>query len=714
MFIIDIYVEHSNLKLDKTYTYLSNEKVDKGCRVFVDFNHRKILGLCANCQYCDDSEDVLNAKYGYKLKYIEEIIDDKPLLNEELYQLGLNMAYKSVSPVISCFNAMLPSVLKSKSNNSKIKKEKRVRICKIANDLTAKQQIAYDHLLANHDISYHDYLLLFKSAGKKLISDGYVEIYEIEKAYIAKDLDTKEVDVLTDEQLDAYHKILNTDKTVSLLHGVTGSGKTSIFIALSLYMLKNNKQVIILVPEISLTTMMIDRFIKIFNDNVAIYHSGLNAQEKYEQYQRVKKHEVNIVVGTRSAVFMPFDNLGLIIIDEEHDESYKQDSIPCYDAKDIATDRAKYHNAKLLLASATPSLDSYARAIKHNYELVTLNKRYNSSLPMIEVVDMKNSSSDDMIISDKLVNSLSETINRGKQAIILINRRGYSNILKCKSCNEALTCNHCDLTLSYHADIKAMMCHTCGKIYPIPSLCPSCKSNSGYASFGYGSQRVQQSICEHVKGAKIIRMDRDTTMTKDAHSKILNAFNNKEANILLGTQMIAKGLDYPDVELVGIINGDEGLKRSDYKSVELCFDLLVQASGRSGRKNEGKVILQVFDQDHYAIKCSIDQDYVSFFKQEMKFRHAANYPPYTYMINILITHKKEKIAFDTANLFRSYLDCDCKILGPAKLLKVKDDHRFRLVLMGKDKMKMIDSIHHALDMMKGNRLVANIKVDVNG
>ena len=258
------------------------------------------------------------------------------------------------------------------------------------------------------------------------------------------------------------------------------------------------------------------------------------------------------------------------------------------------------------------------------------------------------------------------------------------------------------------------MCHTCGKIYPIPSLCPSCKSNSGYASFGYGSQRVQQSICEHVKGAKIIRMDRDTTMTKDAHSKILNAFNNKEANILLGTQMIAKGLDYPDVELVGIINGDEGLKRSDYKSVELCFDLLVQASGRSGRKNEGKVILQVFDQDHYAIKCAIDQDYVSFFKQEMKFRHAANYPPYTYMINILITHKKEKIAFDTANLFRSYLDCDCKILGPAKLLKVKDDHRFRLVLMGKDKMKMIDSIHHALDMMKGNRLVANIKVDVNG
>ena len=206
MFIIDIYVEHSNLKLDKTYTYLSNEKVDKGCRVFVDFNHRKILGLCANCQYCDDSEDVLNAKYGYKLKYIEEIIDDKPLLNEELYQLGLNMAYKSVSPVISCFNAMLPSVLKSKSNNSKIKKEKRVRICKIANDLTAKQQKAYDHLLANHDISYHDYLLLFKSAGKKLISDGYVEIYEIEKAYISKDLDTKEVDVLTDEQLDKIQK----------------------------------------------------------------------------------------------------------------------------------------------------------------------------------------------------------------------------------------------------------------------------------------------------------------------------------------------------------------------------------------------------------------------------------------------------------------------------------------------------------------------------
>ena len=435
------------------------------------------------------------------------------------------------------------------------------------------------------------------------------------------------------------------------------------------------------------------------------------SQEKYEQYQRVKNHEVNIVVGTRSAIFMPFDNIGLIVMDEEHDQSYKQDKMPCYHTRDVALWRVEHYHAKLLLASATPSFESYARALKNVYELVTLPNRYNAKLPNIEIVDMHDEKN--YLLSDELKERLIDTLQQKKQAIILLNRRGYSYNLRCKQCHEILMCNHCDMTLSYHADIKAMMCHSCGRTYRIPKVCPKCHSDKGFEHLGFGTQKVEEILKQALPQAKILRMDRDTTRNKNSHQIILDAFANKQADILLGTQMIAKGLDFANVTLVGIINADDGLKRSDYRSVETTFELLVQASGRSGRANEGTVIMQVFDKDHYVIQNAINHDYVNFFYHEMQYRHLANYPPYSYLIAIYAYSYNDERAHNTIDLISTNLNDEFKVLGPTKLLKIKDEFRYRLIIKGKNKALMIKEVNRIITDIKERKDMANIKIDVD-
>ncbi|MCI5773971.1 MAG: primosomal protein N' [Erysipelotrichaceae bacterium] len=712
-FLLKIWIEHSNLKLDKLYTYLHHEQVAKGARVIVDFNHRLIMGFCGGCEMIELDDDQLLQRFGYKIKAIHEVVDHESLLNEELFALGQKMAHDTLSPTISCFQTMLPSKIKPSGKVDKILKVRYVKI-KDGHDnisLTTKQLLAYSELDKWGKMPYSEYRKQFKSSGLALIEKGIVECFELEKSYDKKELVISQPNVLNAAQQAAFDKIIATDKDVFLLHGVTGSGKTEVYLALAHHYAQLGRQVIILVPEISLTQMMIKRCQHSFGDDVAIYHSGLNDQEKYEQYQRVKKQEVKVVVGTRSAIFMPFDNIGLIVMDEEHDQSYKQDNIPCYHTKDIALARIQHHKAKLLLASATPSFESYARALKQVYELVELPNRFASNLPTIEVVNMQNEKN--YLLSNSLKEALQATLDNHKQAIILLNRRGYSYDLRCKNCHELLMCHHCEMTLSYHADIKAMMCHSCSRVYKIPYRCPVCHSEAGFEHLGYGTQKVEEMLEASFPQAKILRMDKDTTRNKNAHASILDIFAKQQADILLGTQMIAKGLDFPNVELVGIINADEGLKRSDYRSVETTFELLVQASGRSGRATQGKVIMQVYDPDHYAIQNAIKHDYIHFFYQEMQFRHLAQYPPYSYLVAVYCYGLNEQRANDTIDLLASLLDGDFKILGPTKLLKIKDEYRYRLIIKGKDLLQMIEQLNQALATIRERKGMANIKVDVN-
>ena len=508
-------------------------------------------------------------------------------------------------------------------------------------------------------------------------------------------------------------KIVESNKQVVLLHGITGSGKTEIYLQLARKIINGGKQVLFLVPEISLTPQMVERVKSRFFDDVAIYHSGLNAQEKYEEYQKVFNNEVKIVVGTRSAIFMPFNSLGLIIMDEEHDLSYKQDNSPSYHARDVAIKRADFFNCKVLLGSATPSLESYARSLKGVYELVELNVRVNNKLPNIKLVnitkEIKNKKN--FIISDDLKNKIQDRLNNHQQVILLLNRRGFSTSLRCQNCNTTIMCPHCDVAMSYHKDIKMLKCHTCNTALPYPNICPNCFSKNSFTTLGYGTQRLEEEVLRLFDGAKVIRMDADTTSLKNSHEKLLSDFSNKKADILLGTQMIAKGLDFPNVTLVGILNGDAGLNRNDYRSQEITYDLLTQASGRSGRsESDGEVVIQVYDDKNYVINSVIKQSYKTFFKKEMEYRKAGGYPPYNYLISLVFIGRKNVTVRFFAFIFKDKLIGDFKVLGPSDLLKRNDQIRYRIILKGKNLDEMRNCIEEILEKEK---ITCGIKIDVN-
>ena len=617
----------------------------------------------------------------------------------------------TLSTTISCYQAMLPTILKPSSSNSKIQYEKWVVPTEEKISLTPKQLDAYMYVVENQTIKYSLLRAKYPSIAKKLVDSGALKIIEKEKegntySTVKKSLPLE----LTEEQRKVKTEFESSDDSVFLLRGVTGAGKTEVYLQLADEVLKKGKQVLILVPEIALTPQMIERVASRFGSHLAIYHSRLNAQQKYEQYQLVRQKKASIVVGTRSAVFLPFDNLGLIIMDEEHDSSYKQDSQPAYHCRDIAIWRGKYHHCKVLLGSATPTLESYARALKNVYHLLTLEHRINDSLPVTEIVSMKNEKQN--ILSDVLKEKIQDRLDKNEQVILLLNRRGYHNILRCKECGEVVKCPHCDLAMSYHYKENVMKCHTCETMTRIPKICPSCHSDSGFATFGYGTEKLLEVVQNTFKDARILRMDRDTTSKKDDHEKILKAFGNHEADILLGTQMIAKGLDFAGVTLVGILNGDEGLARTDFRSCEVTFDLLMQASGRSGRANkQGEVVIQVYDESHYAVTCAAKQDYVSFFKNEMKFRHIGNYPPYSYFISLTVYSLSEEKAEETALWLKNALHGNFKIIGVVKLLKIKDQYRSRILLKGKDLDEMRNEIRKLLDTDENRK--KNIHIDVN-
>lgn len=716
MKIAHVFVEHPIYHLDHTFTYLCDGfSLQRGVRVQVPFGGTSIIGFVTEVE--ELSEEQVQA-FGYKIKSIIALIDEEPLINEELFSLAHWMAKTYVVPVISCIQCMLPAKLKPKSSHGTIKMEAYVRYVKEVDGLTSKQKQALQGLQEQQVMTRASFYAIYKTPGKKLIELGCAEVFEKEaEAVLQGQQMTPFSFSLSEQQKRAIEQINQTPHhEVLLLHGATGSGKTEVFLRLAATALQKGQQVVLLVPEISLTPLMIGRVKERFGSAVAIYHSALNAQEKYEQYQLVKHHKVNIVVGTRSAIFMPFDNLGLIILDEEHDTSYKQDSMPKYHCRDIAIQRGKYHDARVVLASATPSLETYARAHKKVYRLIEMPERINHKFPTMKIVEMRKAvkNGEDFLLSNALLDGIYDRLQRKEQVILLLNRRGYTPILRCISCGYVKQCPHCDVAMSYHKDEKVLKCHTCGFTTPVPTHCPQCGSST-WRYLGIGTQKLEELVQIKFPTARILRMDADTTGKKHAHQTILESFGKGEADILLGTQMIAKGLDFEHVTLVGIVNGDAMLSRSDYRSAELTYDLLEQASGRSGRGDKaGEVIIQAYDTTHYAITSAANHDYKTFFTKEMNYRHLASYPPFTYLASMVFLHKNEEVVRDAITMAMKVLEGKqgFKVLGPALLHKIKDETRMRILLKGKDQQQLTFAIKDIYDRYLITKQKARMDIDL--
>lgn len=693
MKLVEVLIEH-NIKIDSYYTYLCNDQtnIKIGCRVYVPFNTQNIVGYVINIRTINCTYDELCKNDNIKYKFINNVIDEEPILNDELFNLAKYMEKEYVSPLIYCLQTILPPSYKPKSTALKeitYKKIKKV----YANEnislssLKDYQIELYNQIKNNNGIFYKD---LSSSKVNTLIKKNilYIKDEIVNDDYFKDYKDNENNVILNDEQQQALNTIINSNDTVYLLQGVTGSGKTEVYIKLVEYYLSINKTAIILVPEISLTPMIIQRFKSKFKD-IAIWHGSLSKKEKQIQYDKIKNHEAKVVIGARSAIFSPLENIGIIILDEEQSTSYKQDKSPTYHAKDIAIYRAKHHNAKVVLGSATPSFESKARAMKGVYKIVYLRNRANKLLPNIKVVNMRDDMSEfSSLISSSLDKAINECLNKNEKIIILQNRRGYSPYVFCRSCNYTFKCPNCELNMSYHKSGDKFKCHYCNYEIKFNHICPKCNSTD-FLFMGSGTQKIEEVLSLNYPKAKLLRMDNDTTSVKNGHLKILEKFKSDEYNVLIGTQMVAKGLDFHDVTLVGVINADSSLNVADFRSGEFTFELLSQVAGRAGRgKKQGNVIIQTFNPTNYVIKFASSQEYDLFYQAEMKFRNKMNYPPFSYMAAItILSSKADQVCILADKIFEELkMETNFELLGPAFPYLYKENDKIRIKILIKSKI----------------------------
>lgn len=506
---------------------------------------------------------------------------------------------------------------------------------------------------------------------------------------------------LTEEQRQAVFPIKqciqNDRHDVFLIHGVTGSGKTEIYLQTIQSVIEKGKEAIVLVPEISLTPQMVKRFKGRFGSKVAVLHSALSSGEKYDEWRRIQRKEVQVVVGARSAVFAPFENIGIIIIDEEHENSYKQEDQPRYHARDVAIYRGKNHQCPVILGSATPMLESYARAKKGVYQLATLMKRTNEkAMPEVDIVDMRNElhAGNRSMFSRKLKEKIEQCMKRGEQIVLLLNRRGYSTFVMCRNCGHVKECPHCDIALTYHKNNNQLKCHYCSYEESMPMYCPSCSSDL-IRFFGTGTQKIEEALTQVIPEARVVRMDVDTTRRKGAHERLLNQFANQEADILLGTQMIAKGLDFENVTLVGVLTADSMLHLPDFRSSEKTFQLLTQVSGRAGRHElPGEVIVQTYTPEHYSIELASNYDYMQFYQSEMKMRKTFQYPPYVFLVLVTVSHQNHVTVVQATQkivqLLLSHIKDQTVVLGPtpSPIARMKDRYRYQCMIKYKNEPEL--------------------------
>ena len=713
--LASVIIEYSVKSLNKVFDYIIPEDIKDtikvGHKVIVPFGKVEVEGFVLKIHNNKDE----NLEY----RSIIRIQESDFYLNEELLKLGKYMSDFLLCNLISCYQVMLPKALKAslKTNINrkyitKVSLNKDVDIDKyILEHKRNKVEISIIECLRSGEKERKE----FSSSIKKLIEKGIVieNKYEVNREVEVDE--EKKIINLTDGQLKAVDEILNSNDDKFLLYGVTGSGKTEVYIELLRRILKKNKTGIVLVPEISLTPQIVARFKGVFGDNVAVFHSSLSEGEKYDEYRRIMNGEVSLVVGARSAVFAPLKNVGLIIIDECQSQTYKQDNTPKYNAIDIAFKRGEYNNAKVIMGSATPSLEQYARGKKGVFHLISLSSRISGRLPSFEIVDMdKEAKKHNYIISDKLDKEIKNALERKEQVILLLNRRGYSTFLSCTNCGFVYKCPNCDISLIYHKSSNSYSCHYCGYRCQKSEVCPSCHEEA-IKDLGLGTEKLESMIAKKYN-VEVLRMDADTTSTKNAHQKLIKEFSSGKYSILVGTQMISKGLNFENVSLVGTINSDASLSIPDFRSAERTYELLSQTAGRVGRFNlPGKVIIQTYNPTNYVYKSVVKNDFDAFFNYEMNIRKKLMYPPYYYICNILITSTTFNEAGDAANKVKKFIDSKLNenefiVLGPSvsSIVRLNNKYRFNIMI----KYKKIDNL---LPVMRevNNINIKNVSIDIN-
>lgn len=724
----EVIINSDAIEIDRPFTYKVKEElldiIEVGHRVKVPFGVKNkpteafVLGL-----KCEGIENVK------KIKYISSILDDIPILTRDDLRLidflrenylckyidairtiipsGLSKGIKNKKKTVIVFNKELDGMFKDKDNYVKI-----VNLIKEKNGELTKSEIINDYSLSSYSLN-------------KLIENGYLLTEDrVVYRYNTRSYIEESKNVLNDEQKNAFNKILNSDKRGFLLKGVTGSGKTEVYMNLVGETLKEGKSAIVLVPEISLTPQMIERFKGRFGKNVALFHSKLSQGERFDEWYRIKKGEARLVVGARSAIFLPLDNLGIIIIDEEHENTYKSEQNPKYSTKEVAKFLSEIKGCKYILGSATPSIETYYEALNGKLELVEIKNRVsNRPLPQMEIVDMREElkSRNLSLLSRSLYNEMKETLERKEQIILFLNRRGFSSFVSCRSCGYVFKCPECDLSMTYHKN-GYLICHYCGRAQREQKVCPECGSK--YVKFfGAGTQRVEEEVKKYFPKARVMRMDVDTTRSKDSHENIYNAFKSGEGDILIGTQMVSKGLDFKNVTLVGVLAADISLNIPDYRSSERTYQIITQVAGRAGRgEKKGKVVIQTYTPNSLSLQYAIENNYNDLYNEEIKVRKIMNYPPFStiFLINSISKDegKLKEFMNKVGESLRKLLDSreDIQILGPVPCIitKLKDNYRWQIIIKGNldNNLKLkIKDILYELNKSVYNEI--RISMDIN-
>ncbi len=739
--------------LDKAYDYIIPDGLDikRGQRVIVPFGKKKVEGIVV---------ELTTSSPIAELKEISKVLEEEPLLTEELVDLAIWMHKRFLSPLGACVFAMIPAgmdlvctrfyYLKKEGWEETIRRKdpglflsadidriyqsvkKGVALDQIGEDIARRLErldLVYfkdewhqkgvrpktkkGYVLTNPqnaktkkqfsviEVLKDEPLAVDEILEKSGVSDSVLKTLEknnaIKALYLpvrrdplsSRDIKKTTALKLNQEQQEALDEILDGIGPY-LLFGVTGSGKTEVYLQAIESQLANGKKALVLVPEIALTSQMVDRFVARFGTRVAVLHSGLGMGERYDEWQRVKNDEADVVVGARSAVFAPLRDLGIIVVDEEHEDSYHQDDkLPYYHARDVAEFRAKWHNIRLVLGSATPAIETYKKAVEGKIKLGVLKERATSqSLPKVHIIDMREElkAGNRSIFSRDLKVALENHLSQGRQVILFLNRRGFSSFVLCRECGLVIDCPNCDLALTYHLENDRLSCHYCDYEIKSPKRCPRCRSLY-IKHFGIGTERIETEVLSTFKGVRTLRMDVDTTRRKNAHQKILDSFRAHKADILIGTQMVAKGLDIPNVTLVGVVTADTSLNVGDFRAYEKTFQLLTQVSGRAGRGDyPGEVLVQTYTPEHYAIMCAKNHDYLTFYNKESVFRQRAIYPPYCHLAQILFEGEDEyqvrEAMLETNTLLLPVLPDSLEIIrrGPAPLKRLRRCYRYNILL----------------------------------
>ncbi|MDD6795085.1 MAG: primosomal protein N' [Clostridiaceae bacterium] len=730
--MIDLYAEiiinSDAIEIDRPFTYKVREEIEDtiqvGHRVKVPFGkgNRPVEGFVIGLK-CEGAENIK------RIKYVTCIQDDEPILSRDDLKLIDFLRKKYMCKYIDAIRTIIPvGLMKGLTYKKKIvihfvkdlegkyleknNYVKLIEFLKINNGIFTKTELTKEYGFTTYTIN-------------KAIEEGFIKADEkVVYRYNTRSYSEDKAKILNEEQQSAVNTIINSKSRGFLLKGVTGSGKTEVYMNLVEKVLQEGKSAIMLVPEIALTPQMIERFKGRFGSNVALFHSKLSPGERFDEWFRIKRGEARLVVGARSAIFLPLNELGLIIVDEEHENTYKSEQNPKYNTKEVAEFLSEIKGCKYILGSATPSVETYYEAKSGKIELIEMKKRVSERpLPKMEVVDMREElkSRNLSLLSRKLFEAIEENLQKKEQTILFLNRRGFSTFVSCRSCGYVFKCPECDVSMTYHKN-GYLICHMCGRAQRQVKICPQCGSK--YVKFfGAGTERVENEVKKYFPKARVLRMDVDTTKTKDSHEKIYNAFKNGEADILIGTQMVSKGLDFKDVTLVGILAADISLNIPDYRSGERTFQIITQVAGRAGRGDKkGRVIVQTYTPENSSLKYALQNDYESLYNDEISTRRAMNYPPFSklFLINGLCKDENKlrkfmNILIDRIQAILSE-ENEIEILGPSPCIitRIKDNFRWQIIIKGNITDEIKKNIKELLyELTKSVYNEIRISMDVN-